>query len=212
MAPAARSTRPPCPRITKVSDVLGLLFRLLVGLAVAIAVGFGASYYALTDGRLFAAVRVGPWAAWPQVGQPLPDPYTRAYLARSGHLQLGYAEGIRFVAMTDDRGDPLNANCHYRVSGRVPGASFWTLAATDLAGANIAASPELMALHSERVARSGDGALVASISPELAPQNWLEIEPGGPFQLQLTLYDAVVFSGGNTTVDAMPSIERVGCP
>ncbi len=197
--------------LAKVSDALGLLFRLLVGLAVAISVGFGASYYALTDGRLFAAVRVGPWAAWPQVGQPLPDPYTRAYLARSGTLQLGYAEGILFTASTDASGEPLNANCQYRVTGMVPGASFWTLVATDPQGTNIAASSSLSALHSERVARSGDGALVANIGPVLAPENWLEIEPGGPFQLQLRLYDAVVFSGGNTTIEAMPSIERVEC-
>lgn len=191
---------------------MGLLFRLLVGLVVALGVGFGASYYALTDGRLLAAARVGPWAAWPQVGQPVPDPYTRAYLARSGDLQLGYAEGIQFTALTDDGGEPLDSRCHYRISGMVPGASFWTLVATDLDGANIAASPELLALHSERVARSGNGVLVASISPTLAPGNWLEITPGGPFQLQLTLYDAVVFSSGNTSVDQMPAIEKVGCP
>ena len=191
---------------------MGLLFRLLVGLAVAICVGFGASYYALTDGRLFAAVRVGPWAAWPDVGQPAPDPYTRAYLARSGSLQLGYAEGIQFTAFTDDSGDPLDAHCSYRVTGFVPGASFWTLVATDLRGVSIAASPNLPALHSERVARTGEGALVATISASLAPGNWLEIEGDGAFKLLLTLYDAVVFSGGNTTIEDMPSIEKVACP
>lgn len=191
---------------------MGLLFRLLIGLAVAICVGFGASYYALTDGRLFAAVRVGPWVAWPDVGQPLPNPYTRAYLARSGLLQLGYAEGIQFTAFTDDTGEALDSACSYRVTGLVPGASFWTLAATDLQGANIAASPELLTLHSERVARTGDGALSASVSASFSPGNWLEIERGGAFMLLLTLYDAVVFSGGNTTIENMPSIEKAGCP
>lgn len=183
-----------------------------MGITVAICVGFGASYYALTDGRLFAAVRVGPWAAWPDVGQPAPNPYTRAYLARSGILQLGYAEGIQFTAFTDNAGDPLDANCTYRVTGFVPGASFWTLVATDLGGVNIAASPDLLALHSERVARTGDGALSASISARLAPGNWLEIEDSGAFKLLLTLYDAVVFSGGNTTIEEMPSIAKVECP
>ena len=191
---------------------MGLLFRLLIGLAIAICVGFGASYYALTDGRLFAAVRVGPWVAWPDVGQPMPNPYTRAYLARSGLLQLGYAEGIQFTAFTDDAGDPLDSNCSYRVTGFVPGASFWTLAATDLQGANIAASPNLLTLHSERIARTGDGALDASIGSSFAPRNWLEIEPGGAFMLLLTLYDAVVFSGGNTTIENMPSVQKVECP
>lgn len=191
---------------------MGFLFRLLLGLAVAISVGFGASYYALTDGRLFAAVRVGPWAAWPDVGQPLPNPYTRAFLARSGQMQLGYAEGIRFTAYSDDAGDPLSADCTYRVSGYVPGASFWTLEAADLEGRNIAASPDLMVLHSERIARTGDGAMNLSIGPRLAPGNWLPIAGTGEFSLNLTLYDALVFSGGNTSIEQMPSIEREGCP
>ena len=199
------------PAQTKVYDVLGLIFRLLVGLAVALSVGFGASYYALTDGRLFAAVRVGSWAAWPDIGQPTPNPYSRAYLARNGHLQLGYAEGLQFTAATDDAGDPLDARCQYRVTGKVPGASFWTLVATDLTGANIAASRELPALHSERVARWDDGGLNASIDASMGPGNWLEIEGTGSFTLALTLYDAVVFSGANTTIEAMPAIEKVAC-
>lgn len=191
---------------------MGFLLRLLLGLAIAISVGFGASYYALTDGRLIAAVRVGPWAAWPDVGQPNPDPYTRAYLARNGQLQLGYAEGIQFSAMTDDEDEPLDARCQYQVSGFVPGASFWTLEATDLEGANIAASPQLAVLQSERLARTGDGDMNIGIGPQLAPGNWLPIAGSGSFRLQLTLYDAVIFSGGNTDIETMPSIRRVACP
>ena len=190
---------------------MGFLFRLLLGITVALSVGFGASYYALTDGRLIAAVRIGPWAAWPDVGQPLPNPYTRAFLARTGTLQLGYAEGIQFTAYTDSEGRALSGRCEYAIGGFVPGASFWTLEATDLDGANIAASKDLMVLHSERIARSGDGALFASVSPRLAPGNWLPIEHDDAFALQLTLYDATVFSGGNTSVEHMPSIARVQC-
>lgn len=179
---------------------------------MALAVGFGASYYALTDGRLVAAVRVGPWAAWPDIGQPRPDPYTRAYLARNGILQLGANEGIQFAAFADNEGVALDAACTYRIAGFIPAASFWTLEATDLAGANIAASPALMALHSERIARSGTGELVASVGPALGSGNWLEIEGEGPFRLALTLYDTPLFSGGNMAVDPLPAITREHCP
>lgn len=188
------------------------MFRLLVGLAVALAVGFGASWYALTDGRLFAGVRVGPWVAWPDVGQTQPDPYTRAFLAREGIMQLGSAEGIQFTAQTDDAGIPLESACTYRIAGLVPGASFWTLEATDLQGANIAASPALMVLHSERIARRDEGAIEASVGPALAPGNWLETAGTGPFRLRLTLYDAAIFSGGSTQVEHMPAITRTACP
>ena len=70
-------------------------------IAVAIVVGFGLSYYALGDGRLFGALRVGPWLAWPAIGATAPDPYTRAYLARSGVLPLGQGEGVTFTAGSD---------------------------------------------------------------------------------------------------------------
>jgi hypothetical protein len=45
----------------------------------------------------------------------------------------------------------------------------------------------------------------------MGPGNWLEIEGTGPFTLALTLYDAVVFSGANTAIEAMPAIEKVAC-
>lgn len=187
------------------------VFRLLLGVAVAVSVGFGASYYALTDGRLFSAVRSGPWAAWPDIGQPLPDPYSRAFLARTGALQLGYAEGIQFVAHTDDDGQTLRASCNYSIEGVVPSASFWTLEATDLEGRNIAASADLMALHSERIARRGDGEISIGIGPSLAQGNWLPITPGNGFQIKLTLYDALIFSGRDTAIDEMPTIRTMAC-
>lgn len=187
------------------------VFRLLLGVAVAVSVGFGASYYALTDGRLFSAVRAGPWAAWPDIGQPLPDPYSRAFLARTGALQLGYAEGIQFVAHTDDEGEELRTVCNYTIEGFVPSASFWTLEATDLDGANIAASADLMALHSERIARRGDGAIAIGVGPGLTQGNWLPIAGSGAFEIRLTLYDALVFSGRDTVIDQMPSIRRMAC-
>jgi hypothetical protein len=190
---------------------LRFIFRLLAMIAVAIGVGFGASYFALTDGRLFGAAESGPWAAWPDIGQPAPNPYTRAYLSRTGILQLGYAEGIQFIAMTDSAGEPLERACSYRIAGMTPVSTFWTLVATTEDGANIAASPDMMAVHSDRLPRAADGTAEVYVSPRLAPGHWLETTGTGPFQLVITLYDATIFSGANTTIGAMPSITRQDC-
>lgn len=178
---------------------------------VAVALGFGLSWYALTDGRLIAAARVGPWAAWPDIGQINPNPYSRAYLARNGVMQLGYAEGIQFVAVTDSAGETLERSCTYSLEGGVPGATFWTLVATDPEGANVAASPESLALHSERMARGANGSSHMAVGPDLAPGNWLEIAGEGPFQLALTLYDATIFAGGSSAIAEMPEITRERC-
>src|SRR3954462_14859862 len=107
-------------------------------LVVALAVGFGLSWYALSDGRLVGGAQIGPWTAWTRAGSANPDPYTRAYLARNGALQLGQSEGVQFVATRDSDGVPLNRDCRYRVDGLTPTATFWTLVPTAPDGATIA--------------------------------------------------------------------------
>ena len=107
------------------------VLRLLLSIAVALAVGFGLSYYALTDGRLFGVAQVGPWHAWPDVGANAPNPYTRGHLARTAAFELGQSEGLQFTATTDSDGQPLTRACAYRIDGKTPLATFWTLVAQD---------------------------------------------------------------------------------
>lgn len=187
------------------------LFHLLGMIVVALVVGFGLSYYALTDGRLLGAIKAGPWASWPSVGSPSPDPYTRAYLSRTGALQLGQSEGVTFLATADSSGQPLDRACRYRIAGTTPVASFWTLVALGTDGRNIARPDGQMALRSGDIARAVDGSLTIFVSRTLAPDNWLEITGDGKFQLVLTLYDTSNLSGSGNSSQSMPSISNEGC-
>ena len=184
---------------------------LLTAVAVALAVGFGLSYYALTDGRVFGAFEVGPWSSWPDIGSPAPNPYTRAFLARTGALQLGRSEGIQFVATTDSDGQPLDRACRYRIEGTTPTATMWTLVAVDPDWVNIAAPDTPPAMHSARIARQNDGSTVVYVSRTLAPLNWLEIAGDGPFELAMTFYDAALLSGVGGSVETLPAILREAC-
>lgn len=183
---------------------------LLMMIAVALGVGFGLSYYALTDGRLFGVAQVGPWTAWPDVGAPAPNPYTRSHLAREGELQLGQAEGLQFIATTDSAGEPLDRDCTYRVDGTTPLATFWTLVAVDEAGINIAAPDTQPAMVSNSLARANDGTVRINVGTALQPGNWLEITGQGPFRLVLNLYDTAAFSGFSDTTD-MPAVLKGAC-
>jgi hypothetical protein len=187
------------------------VFRLLLMSCIALAVGFGLSYFALTDGRLFSVSQLGPWTAWPDVGSPTPNPYTRAHLTREAALQLGQAEGLRFVATLDSQGEPLSRACSYLVAGRTPQANFWTLVANDAAGTNVAVPDGPLALRSTGVARENDGSLRIHVGTSLSPGNWLELAGDGPFSLVLTLYDTAVFTGFGAVGDTMPAIEREAC-
>lgn len=186
------------------------VFYLLVMIAVALGVGFGLSYYALTDGRLFGVAQVGPWAAWPDVGANAPNPYTRGYLARTAAFELGQSEGLQFVATTDSNGQPLTRACAYRIQGKTPLATFWTLVALDEAGVNIAAPDVAPAMRSSTIARADDGSILINIGTHLLPLTWLELTGQGPFKLVLTLYDTAAFSGFSSTA-AMPAIIRGDC-
>jgi len=186
------------------------VFYLLMMIAVALGVGFGLSYYALTDGRLFGVAQVGPWHAWPDVGSAAPNPYTRGHLARTAALELGQSEGLQFTATTDSEGQPLTRACAYRIDGRTPLATFWTLVALDTTGVNIAAPDAAPAMRSSALARADDGAIVITVGTRLQPRNWLELTGEGPFKLVLSLYDTAVFSGFSND-ESMPTITRGSC-
>jgi len=68
-------TSPPSPSpLPETANPLRFLLNLLLMLVVALALGFGLSYYALSDGRLVGAAQIGPWTAWPRAGSPAPIP------------------------------------------------------------------------------------------------------------------------------------------
>ena len=188
------------------------LANVLAMVGVALCVGFGLSWYALSDGRFFGASRIGPWIAWREAGSPSPDPYTRAFVARTGALQLGIGEGLQFVATTDSDGRQLDRACRYRVDGSTPVATFWTLVPTALDGTIITRPDGPLAFNSTRVARATDGSLQLYVSRTLSPRNWLEITGEGPFTLVLSLYDPASFAGVGSSAATLPAIIREACP
>lgn len=187
------------------------VLRLLLAIAVALAVGFGLSYYALNDGRLFGAVQIGPWTAWPDSGSPAPNPYTRGHIVRESALQLGRAEGLQFVATTDSEGNGLDRSCSYVVEGRVPVSAFWSLVAVDEAWTNLAAPDGDGALRSSQVARENDGRFIIHVGTQLRSGNWMELTGEGAFSLALSLYDTTALSGFNASDMRLPTITIEGC-
>lgn len=188
------------------------MFHLVLMLGIALTLGFGLSWYALTDGKLFGTIEIGPWTAWRDVGRPSPDPYTRAFIVRSGGLELGTGEGLQFVASTDDSGRPLTRECTYLVSGNTPTARFWTLVAVAPdTGALLARPDGPQAMVSTRLARRGDGGIQIYVGRQLMPLNWYELSGSGPYSLMLTLYDSASPAGAAQGSFTLPSIRRERC-
>src|SRR5262245_39383879 len=121
--------------------MLRTVFLVLVTLVIAVGGGAASVWYALRAQEGVGATTIGGWTAYPSMGAPDADPYSKARAAREGLLTLGRAEGLAFFARRDTGGEELSRKCSYLVEGATPPARFWTLYAAD---------PSLMMISGER--------------------------------------------------------------
>jgi hypothetical protein len=187
------------------------LIDLAIAVAIAIAVGVSSAWFTIERGRLFGAVNVGAWTAWPQEGSTDADPYSLAMLARTGELPLGAGEGLSFTATRDSSGAPLSGRCTYAVSGSTPTARMWTLTAYDSSGRLMVNAVRRSGFHSREIVRAVDGSFVITVSTGVASGNWLPIAPVDRIGLVLRLYDTPLATGSQIADLIMPTIERVAC-
>jgi len=187
---------------------------LLTALAVSIAIlgGAGSVWYALRAPEGIGALTVGAWTAYPQLGSPDADPYSKARVAREGLLALGRAEGLAFAATHDSAGAPLDRACRYSVEGTMPPARFWTLFA---AGPDTTPLPplgeRLAALSSQQVLRLAGNVVSVAISRHAEPGNWIPISGSGRMMLVLTLYDTAIAGTTGLSDIALPQVIRGPC-
>jgi hypothetical protein len=190
-----------------------LLLGALFAFAVAIVVGLGATWLALTRGTAFGAVTIGAWTAWPKTGTTDIDPYARAGIARTGELPIGSGDGVAFYAATDDAGRVLDGRCVAMVTGVTPAARFWTIALYDLDGRLVPNPAERFGFTSQEITRRADGSFEIVMAPRARPGNWLPTGGIDRYVLVLRLYDTPVGVATRTARDApMPAISEKACP
>lgn len=188
------------------------LIDLVVAIVIAVAVGVSSAWFAVERGRLFGAVTVGAWTAWPREGSTDADPYSLAMLSRTGEVPLGAGEGLSFTAEKDGDGAPLSGRCTYLLEGETPAARMWTLTAYDANGrlmVNVARRP---GFHSREIVRNPDGSFAIAIGPSVQSGNWLPVAPVEAFRLVLRLYDTPLTTGSQIADLVMPAIHKVNCP
>lgn len=189
--------------------LLGTLFALLV----AATVGLGATYFALTRGAAFGAMRIGSWTAWPKTGTADADPYARASIARTGILTIALGDGVSFTARTDDDGKPLDGRCDVVLSGITPAARFWTLTLYNENGELVANSVNRHGFTSQEIVRRSDGSFEIAVGPRASPGNWLPTGGVERYALVLRLYDTPVGVATKAGREVpMPKISTGSCP
>ena len=192
--------------------MLKTAFLTLFVLGISIIGGGASVWYTLKVNESVGAVTIGEWTAFPAIGTPDADPYSKARVAREGLLALGRAEGLSFSAQRDSDGKPLRRDCSYLIEGPVPSARFWTLYAADASGSVIRAGERRSsALHSHQLIRLVDNSVAISAGAHPAPGNWLALSSTGPMTLVLTFFDTPIAASTGASDIVLPSIVKVGC-
>lgn len=193
--------------------MLRLPFLVALALVTAFGLGIGSAVGMLDASSGFGAIRLGPWAAFPEAQTASADPYARAHRARAGELLYAAAEGLQFQAESDEAGNRLNPRCTYAVDGMTPPARFWTLYAANQDMEPLRPAQYLApAFNAWNVLRRPDGSIRVLVSARAQAGNWLAINENQPFRLVLTLLDTPTAGSSGVLEVSMPKLEKVSCP
>lgn len=183
---------------------------ILVSIAACIF-GIGSAQIVLDSELEFNKVTLGQWEIWPTAGEPDADPYTKAYLARKGTVWMGVTEGLILFARNDTGNDRLNGQCIYTLSGRVPRGRLWTLTSQTASSASNPPAPQVHFITSNDIIWEEDGQLIITISQNVQPGNWLQVDSNGDFHLVLRIYDTPLTTGALDAAIITPSIIKGDC-
>ncbi|MBO6757743.1 MAG: DUF1214 domain-containing protein [Roseibium sp.] len=192
------------------------LFAIVLVLICGSLLGVASAYLVMERERPLAAVRMGPWEAYPTAGTADADPYSIAIYTRGAVIPLASGEGLALFARTETDGRRLDPACSYRIRGQTPTARLWTLTATDEHGDLMETMAGRTHLTSRQLLRAPDGRFDIIAAADAQPGNWLPLavspREGSGLIFTLRLYDAPVTTGAAFDGATMPDIERVTCP
>ncbi len=187
--------------------VRGWLFMLVLG----VILGLGSVFAVVRSSHLLNTVTSGPWQTNLLTGSAEADFYTRAVIAVNAVLALSREETIYFMAREDSAGQPLRAECRYRLAGPAPAARWWSVTA-------YAADNFLMPVAQKRYSVSGEDVVPdagGQVAFTLGPQEALgaphiPTTGTGAMVLTLRLYNPAPLVVAAPKRFAAPTITREG--
>ncbi len=188
------------------------VFLTLATLAIAIGGGAASVWYTLQAQEGIGAVTIGNWTAYPNMGAPDADPYSKARAAREGILALGRAEGPGLLLQPRCRRRHAVAQMFLPDRRRhAAGPVLDVLCGRPVAGDACRRPPAQAGANSLAILRNPDNSFAITVGPDATPGNWLSVSGDGPMVFVLTFYDTPV-SGSTGIADIeLPQVLRTGC-
>lgn len=193
-----------------------LLFagRIMLFMLGGIGLGMISVWYMIERGSALTTVHVGSWRQWTSSGTIGADPYTLAYMARSGRLPMTATNALYFTASEDENGSTLYGNCDYLVDGKPLDTDWWSLAAYRRDGRPVLNSSHSAFVNSTSVLRQATGGYQVTLAAKARPGNWIETGGHEPVVLMLRLYGihASKDTQRSTSIEQnLPVIRRLDC-
>lgn len=161
----------------------------------------------------FGDVEVDGWVSDFAAGSKDASPYVRARIARHGLMALAKSEAVYFVRRQDDAGEPLRADCQYRVVGGAMPAEWWSITLYTRGSMLPMNEDAALSVDATNIVADGPGweAMVAPTRPEGAA-NWISSRNAGAFDLMMRLYlpSEALLTQPEATLTP-PSVTRVSC-
>jgi hypothetical protein len=186
-----------------------LLLKLLACLIIGIALGIGATWFAVR-GMTFGAVSDGPWQMSLLTGSNHSGPYLRANVAMHGLFALNRSEAIYYTADHDSGDQRLDGNCIYRIEGTEPDARWWSITAYGPDDYLMKNKYKLWSVSGATVQLKSDSTFAITASKHRAPSNWIPVTKGR-FSLTLRLYNPGARVVADPAHAKVPTITRVVC-
>ncbi|MGD0354079.1 MAG: DUF1214 domain-containing protein [Dehalococcoidia bacterium] len=187
--------------------IAGILIALIVGSSI----GIGSAFAAVDVMANRFSIHNGPWQASLAAGSPQADPYTRASIAMHYLLALNQFEVIYYNAYKDDNGDPLQADCTYRIEGKTLDTRWWSITAYGADDFLIPNELNRYSYNMDNVKYDADNNFVIYLSKTPKTDDWLPLGDQKTFSLSLRLYNPGQLIRDHPDIVELPHIIMEGC-
>lgn len=188
--------------------------RFVAQFLTAIIIGLGLTAITLSTGSGLAAKRKDGWISWANAGHISSDPYTRAFIAKTGQLPIPAQIVQTYFALNDNAYRRLHTACTYRIEGPAVEARWWSIAAYDHKGRLFENELGKYSFNASNSLIRFDGSFHIYLSQNPSPENWLPLGDNGPFLLVFRLH-RIDRNEEEIDDDAdaikLPVIKRVSC-
>jgi hypothetical protein len=171
-----------------------------VYVVAGLALGLASAVYSFDNLGLRSVANQNGWQEWRLAASDRFEPYAVGHFLSAGRVPTPSSAKF-FVRSVDDDGNSLRGDCVFTVEGATVRSRWWSLS-VESDGDSYTPST----LSAGKAFLEEDGRLIATVSHDPSPGNWIRPRTTGRFQIIYTISDAAPGE-----VFDLPRVKKSGC-